>query len=72
MGDDVFKPRVTTIDALAGLALGAFFVDRLVTFVPVFAVRKAPHERTADLDVLRWGYGAISAGYSSASRTFRP
>jgi hypothetical protein len=32
---DGFAPRVDTIDALAGLALGAFAVDRLLPCVPV-------------------------------------
>jgi len=61
-GEDVFAPRVKTIDALAGLGVGAFFVDRLVTFLPVFAVRETPDERTADIDVLRLGYGALLGG----------
>lgn len=63
LGGEEFKPRATTIDALAGLAIGAFFVDRLLTFVPVFGfVRKPPQERSADLDVLRLGYGALLGG----------
>jgi len=33
-----------------------------VTFLPVFAVRETPDERTADLDVLRLGYGALLGG----------
>ncbi len=56
-----FHPRDKTIDALAGLAIGAFLIDRLLTFVPVFGVRKDPKERAADLDWLRLGWGALLA-----------
>lgn len=56
-----FKARVETVDALAGLAIGAFIVDRLLTFVPPGkAARKenAP-QRSADIAFLRIGYGAV-------------
>jgi hypothetical protein len=61
-GSEGFAPRVKTIDALAGLTLGALFVDRLLTFVPVFLVRADPDERKIDLDYLRLGYGALIGG----------
>jgi hypothetical protein len=58
---DGFLPRVATIDALAGLTLAAFLVDRLLTFVPPLGARKAGDERDADLGLLRFGYGAVIA-----------
>jgi len=54
-----FKPRVETLDALAGLSIGAFIVDRLLTFVPPFGAAKDPQQRSTDLTVLRLGYGAV-------------
>lgn len=54
-----FAPRVETLDALAGLSVGAFLVDRLINFVPPFLVRRGKSERAADLQMLRFGYGAI-------------
>jgi hypothetical protein len=66
---DGFAPRVPTIDALAGLAAGAFLVDRLLTFVPPWPADtdKSGH-RAADLDTLRWGWGAlIGAGFVLAT-----
>lgn len=53
-----FAPRVPTVDALAALTIGAFFVDRLLTFFPPTPLRKLPAERSADINMLRWGYGA--------------
>lgn len=58
-----FTPRVATVDALAGLAAGAFVVDRLLTFFPPLKVRKEPAERAADLSYLRVGYGALAAAF---------
>lgn len=58
-GGGAFKPRVPTVDALAGLFVGAFFVDRLLTFVPPSPLRATPAERAADVNILRWGYGAV-------------
>lgn len=54
-----FTPRVPTVDALAGLAVGAFMVDRLLTFVPPLFAAGGPEQRTTDLRVLRFGYGAL-------------
>src|SRR5512133_624286 len=61
LGDGPFVPRVETIDALAGLAAGAFLVDRLLTFIPPLGTgaNRTPEQRTADLDFLRIGYGAV-------------
>jgi hypothetical protein len=56
---DGFSPRVETIDALAGLAIGAFCVDRLLTFIPPWTASKRADLRTADIDTLRWGWGAL-------------
>jgi hypothetical protein len=56
---DGFTPRIDTLDALAGLAIGAFVVDRLLTFVPPFGAAKEPKRRAADLGLLRVGYGAV-------------
>jgi hypothetical protein len=58
---DGFTPRVETLDALAGLAAGAFLVDRLLTFIPPLGTGsdRSPAQRTADLDFLRIGYGAV-------------
>ncbi|HTN25597.1 MAG TPA: hypothetical protein VL120_16535 [Solirubrobacteraceae bacterium] len=54
-----FRPRSDAIDAVAGLALGAFLVDRLLTFVyPWGGVRATPKERAVDIAFLRLGYGA--------------
>ena len=55
---DGFDARVDTIDALAGLAIGAFIVDRLLTFVPPIFVAGDARQRAIDLTVLRFGYGA--------------
>jgi hypothetical protein len=61
---DGFTPRVETIDALAGLAVGAFCVDRLLTFIPAWSADKKADVRTADIDTLRWGWGALlGAGF---------
>jgi hypothetical protein len=57
-----FTPRVESIDALAGLVIAAFVVDRLLTFVPPIGAAKAPAQRAADLVSLRFGYGAIIGG----------
>jgi hypothetical protein len=55
-----FTPRVETLDALAGLSIGAFLVDRMLTFVPPLgATRTPPLQRAADLKILRLGYGAL-------------
>jgi hypothetical protein len=54
-----FEPRVETIDALAGLSVGAFVVDRVLTFIPPAKLRNDPLKRAADLRVLRFGYGAV-------------
>jgi hypothetical protein len=61
LDDGPFVPRVETIDALAGLAAGAFLVDRLLTFIPPLGTgaNRTPEQRTADLDFLRIGYGAV-------------
>jgi hypothetical protein len=56
---DGFKPRVETVDEFAGLVIGAFFVDRLVTFAWPTLARRNPAERDADLDVVRVGWGAL-------------
>jgi len=56
---DGFAPRVATIDALAGLTIGAFCVDRLVTFIPAWSAADDPAVRKVDLDTLRWGWGAL-------------
>src|SRR5450755_4249796 len=57
-----FTPRVPTIDALAGLAVAAFVVDRLVTFIPPVPASKVKGTRQKDIDVLRWGWGALIGG----------
>ena len=54
-----FAPRVDAIDALAGLTIGAFVVDRLLTFVPPIGAAREVKQRTLDLTVLRVGYGAL-------------
>jgi hypothetical protein len=56
---DGFTPRVETLDALAGLSIGAFIVDRLLTFVPPVGAADDPKQRMTDLTVLRLGYGAL-------------
>jgi hypothetical protein len=56
---DGFAPRVATIDALAGLAIGAFCVDRLVTFIPAWSAAADPDTRKTDIGTLRWGWGAL-------------
>jgi len=56
-----FVPRVATLDALAGLAIGAFVVDRLLTFVPPVGAAPERKQRATDLAVLRLGYGAFVA-----------
>jgi hypothetical protein len=56
---DGFKPIVPTVDALAGLAVGAFIVDRLLTFVPPLGAAKTPEQRATDLTLLRFGYGSV-------------
>jgi hypothetical protein len=55
---DGFTPRVATIDALAGLVVGAFAVDRLLTFIPPKPADDDPEKRARDIDSLRWGWGA--------------
>lgn len=60
-GNDGFGPRVPSIDALAGLTIGALFVDRLLTFVPPWVAAEKPPQRQADLVLLRFGYGALLA-----------
>lgn len=57
-----FDPRVENLDALAALAIGAFFVDRMLTFIPVLAAEDKPLPRAADLKVLRLGWGALIGG----------
>jgi hypothetical protein len=73
---EAFVPRVKTLDALAGLTVGAFVVERLLNFVPpIFAhgARTYPGEtdtqyderirkRSADIAFLRVGYGALLGG----------
>jgi hypothetical protein len=54
-----FAPRVDTIDALAGLAVGAFAVDRVLTFVPPWGAANDADTRAQDIDMLRWGWGAL-------------
>jgi hypothetical protein len=54
-----FTPRVETIDALAGLAIMALIVDRLLTFVPPWGAAGPAAQREIDLTVLRLGYGAF-------------
>jgi hypothetical protein len=61
---DGFVPRVETLDQLAGLAVGAFIVDRLLTFVPPLIAAENPKQRATDLKVLRLGWGAaVGAGF---------
>lgn len=55
---DGFAPRVETVDALAGLTIGAFIVDRLLTFVPPIGAAREVKQRGTDLTVLRFAYGA--------------
>ena len=57
-GGEGFTPRVDTIDALAGLAIGAFIVDRLLTFVPPVVAAHDVKQRAVDLTVLRFAWGA--------------
>jgi hypothetical protein len=72
---DEFTPRVETLDALAGLAIGAFVVDRLLTFAPPILASGARgngetpdqlkariKQRAADVAFLRVGYGALFGG----------
>lgn len=59
---DGFTPRVESIDALAGIVIAAFVVDRLLTFVPPIGAAALPAQRAADLVSLRFGYGAIIGG----------
>lgn len=54
-----FTPRVATVDALAGLAVGAFLVDRLLTFMPPLGASKDAKQRATDLALLRLGFGAL-------------
>lgn len=58
-----FAPRVKALDAAAGLVIGAFFVDRLLTFIPPVVVREPPNERLADLGILRIIWGLIVATF---------
>jgi hypothetical protein len=44
-GGDGFAPRVPTLDALAGLVIAAFAVDRLLTFIPPFLARGTGRSR---------------------------
>lgn len=55
---DGFAPRVDTLDALAGLSIGAFIVDRLLTFVPPIVAAHDADKRAIDLTVLRLAWGA--------------
>ena len=57
-GGDGFTPRVPTLDALAGLVVAAFAVDRLLTFIPPILADAKPDQRARDIDALRWGWGA--------------
>src|SRR5688572_23577206 len=57
-GGDGFTPRVPTLDALAGLVIAAFAVDRLLTFIPPVVADNEPNQRARDIDTLRWGWGA--------------
>ena len=57
-GGDGFTPRIPTVDALAGLVIAAFAVDRLLTFIPPLLAHDEPDQRTRDIDALRWGWGA--------------
>ena len=72
---DEFKPRVETLDALAGLAIGAFIVERLLTFAPPILAHGARgnsetaaqreeriKKRSADIAFLRVGYGTLFGG----------
>ena len=56
---DGFRPRVVTLDALAGITMGAFIVDRLLTFIPPAIARENAAQRAADLKLLRFGWGAL-------------
>ena len=55
---DGFTPSVDTIDALAGLAVGAFIVDRLLAFVPPVGAAHDVDQRAVDLSTLRFPYRA--------------
>src|SRR5688572_25996535 len=70
-----FKPRVEVLDALAGLTIGAFVVERLLTFAPPILAHGARgnektealqkqriKQRAADIAFLRVGYGALLGG----------
>jgi hypothetical protein len=72
---DGFTPRVETLDTLAGLAIGAFVVERLLTFAPPILAYGARgnsktaaereeriKKRSADIAFLRVGYGALFGG----------
>jgi hypothetical protein len=74
---DQFTPRVKTLDALAGLTIGAFAVERLLNFVPpirAYGARgnKAPDtdkdrelrikQRSADVAFVRVGFGVLLGG----------
>jgi hypothetical protein len=72
---DEFKPRVETLDALAGLVIGAFVVERLLTFAPPILAHGARgnsataaqreeriKQRSADISFLRVGYGVFFGG----------
>jgi hypothetical protein len=59
---DGFVLRVATIDALAGLTVAAFLVDRLLTFIPP----PCRGERAFDLNLMRFGFGRSSRRRSSA------
>jgi hypothetical protein len=65
-----FTPRNDAIDGLAGLAIGAFVVDRLLPFIPPWSATKvkgltgearktAVEGRKIDIESLRWGFGAV-------------
>lgn len=59
---DGLVPRVATVDGLAGLVVGAFLVDRLLTFMPpTLWASHSPAEREAAVAVLRFGWGAVIA-----------
>lgn len=61
---DGFAPRVGTIDALAGLAVGAFAVDRLLTFVPPWAATDDPEKRSSDITRCAGAGARCSAPFS--------
>jgi hypothetical protein len=61
VSDHDFVPRVSTLDGVAGLMVGAFLVDRLLTFVPPFFARARADDREKDIAALRIGFGVLLA-----------